>query len=130
MAASVVSTSVLSLTFSKCSHLAENNCIIAPVVNLKTFKDKCDEYHNFGVKNNVFKVTSQSHVISPTLNVGEVVSLFNVRRFVFTCEGGPQAEDETLSSRIRSAADKADVQAVNAFQLLMAGGRTFPPKKN
>lgn len=57
------------------------------------------------------------------------MSLFNVRQFVFTCEGGPQAEEETLSSRIRSAADKADVQAVNAFQLLMAGGRTFPPKK-
>lgn len=58
------------------------------------------------------------------------MSLFNERQFVFTYEGGPQAEEETLSSRIRSAADKADVQAVNAFQILMAGVRIFPPKKN
>uniref|UniRef100_A0A8W8NL33 Uncharacterized protein n=1 Tax=Magallana gigas TaxID=29159 RepID=A0A8W8NL33_MAGGI len=95
------------------------------------FIDIFNEYLNFGLKNNTFKVTSQAHVISPTLTVGEVVSLFNVTQFVFTYEGGPQAEEENLStSRIRSAADKADVQAVNAFQILMAGGRIFPPKKN
>lgn len=125
-----MSASVLSLTFSKCSHMTEDKCVIATVVNCRMFIDIFNEYLNFGLKNNTFKVTSQAHVISPTLTVGEVVSLFNVRQFVFTYEGGPQAEEETLSSRIRSAADKADVQAVNAFQIVMAGGRIFPPKKN
>lgn len=69
-------------------------------------------------------------MITPALTVGDVVSLFNVRQFIFTCESGPQGEEETLSKVIKSAAEKADKYAVNAFQILMAGGRAFPPKKN
>jgi hypothetical protein len=69
---------VLSLTFNKCDHLKETKSIIVPVINSRTFNDIFDEHHDFGLKNNQCKVTSQSHdVVTPTLTVGEVVSLFN-----------------------------------------------------
>jgi hypothetical protein len=70
--------SVLSLTFNKCDHLKETKSIIVPVINSRTFNDIFDEY-DFGLKNNQCKVMSQSHVVTPALTVGEVVSLFNVR---------------------------------------------------
>ena len=88
------------------------------------FNDIFDEHHDFGLKNNQCKVMSQSHVVTPALTVGEVVLLFNVRQFSFTCESGLQGEDEVLSNCLKIAAEKADVQAVNAFQVLMAGGRS------
>jgi hypothetical protein len=69
---------VLSLTFNKCDHLKETKSIIVPVINSRTFNDIFDEHHDFGLKNNQCKVTSQSHdVVTPALTVGEVVSLFN-----------------------------------------------------
>ena len=72
--------SVLSLTFNKCDHLKETKSIIVPVINSRTFNDIFDEHHDFGFKNNRCKVMSQSHVVTPALTVGEVVSLFNVRQ--------------------------------------------------
>ena len=72
--------SVLLLTFNKCNHLKETKSIIVPVINSRTFNDIFDEHHDFGLKNNQCKVMSQSHVVTPALTVGEVVSLFNVRQ--------------------------------------------------
>ena len=99
--------SVLSLTFNKISdHLKETKSIIAPVINSRTFNDYFDECHDLRLKNNQCKVMNQSHVVTPVLTVGEVVSLFNVRQINFTCESGLQGEDEVLSNCLKIAAEK------------------------
>ena len=85
--------SVLSLTFNKCDHLKETKSVIVPVINSRTFNDIFYKHHDFGLKNNQCKVMSQSHVVTPVLTVGEVVSLFNIRQFNFKCESGLQGED-------------------------------------
>jgi hypothetical protein len=61
--------------------------------------------HDFGLKNNQCKVMSQSHVVTPALTVGKVVSLFNVRQFNFTCVSELHGEDEVLSNCLKIAAD-------------------------
>ena len=127
--AGLYTSSVLSLTFHECDHLKETKNIIAPFNNYRTFIDIFNEYHDFKLKNNQCKVMSKSHEVTPALSVGEVVTLFNVRQFTFTCESGPPTEVEFLSNCINVASEKADKKAVNAFELMMAGGRTFPPKK-
>ena len=66
--------SVLSLTFNKCDHLKETKSIIVPVINSRTFNDIFEEHHDLGLKNIQCKVMSQSHVVTPALTVGEVVS--------------------------------------------------------
>ena len=116
--------SVLPLTFNKCNHIKETKSIIVPVINSRTFNDIFDEHHDFGFKNNRCKVMSQSHVVTPALTVGEVVSLFNVRQLTSHVGVGYREKIKVLSNCLKIAAEKADVQAVNAFQVLMAGGRS------
>jgi len=99
--------SVLSLTFNKCDHLKETKSIIVPVINSRTFNDIFDEHHDFGLKNNQCKVMSQSHVVTPALTVGEVVLLFNVRQFSFTCENGLQGEDEVFFQLFKDCSRKS-----------------------
>ena len=65
-------------------------------------------------------------VIAPALTVGEVVNLFNIREFTFTCEGQTTPVEE-LTVCVQNAAEKANKQPINAFQLMMSGGsRRFP----
>ena len=56
-----------------------------------------------------------------SLSVGEVVHLFNVTNFMFQCHA-TQDERETLEE----IANVATERTVDAFQVLMSGGRSLP----
>jgi hypothetical protein len=68
-------------------------------------------------------------LITPSLVVGEVVTLFGIREFTFHCECGPAGYMEVFLNHVRSATESVDKQTVDSFKLLMAGGRCFPSKK-
>ena len=72
-----------------------------------------------------FKVTSRDHgQIHPSLTLGEVINLFGPRSFTFSCQ---TVEDEADLSKHASIATR---RAIDAFQILMAGGgRTLPSKR-
>jgi hypothetical protein len=59
------------------------------------------------------------------LTVGEVVHNFSLRSFTFSCK----AQTDSEVNELRQHAEIATKKAVNAFELLMAGGRSFPDKK-
>ena len=114
--AMAISQSVLSITIDECPHRNEKKSIIAPFSNSTTFIDIFNQYHDFGLKNNEFTVTGNNHEISPTLTVGEVVQLFNVRDFKFKCVVPESDTFELLSNSVKDAAEKATKHAVNAFE--------------
>ena len=122
-------SSVLSLSFNTCLR-QEKKSVIAPFRDSTTFIDIFDQYHDYKLKNNEFTVKAKGEtVIAPTLTVGEVVNLFNIREFTFTCEGQTSSVEE-LTVCVQNAAEKANKQAINAFQLMMSGGsRDLPDKK-
>ena len=51
---------------------------------------------------------------------------FNIKCIEFTCE---PIDESPLESAIAKAAETATKQTVNAFQVLMAGGRAYPDFK-
>lgn len=63
--------------------------------------------------------------IHGSLSVGEVVHNFSLRSFLFICK----TTDDPELNKLQQHAANATKKAVNAFELLMAGGRSFPDKK-
>ena len=128
-------TSVLAIEFGPCAHHKEGKRYINPIPDHHTFLDIFRQYHDTGNdshnKPGQFSVHSraactggQEHEVMASLSVGEVVHLFNVRNFVFQCHA-TQDERETLEE----IANVATKRTVYAFQVLMSGGRSLPPKK-
>ena len=60
------------------------------------------------------------------LTVGEVVHNFTLRSFTFSCK----ARTDSEVNELRQHAEITTRKAVNAFELLMAGGRSFDEKRN
>ncbi|XP_033753391.1 uncharacterized protein LOC117336841 isoform X2 [Pecten maximus] len=125
--------SVLALDFLKCQHSEEKKMII-PLRNATTFLEVFDRFHgDTAGKSSSFQVktktdSGQGHDVLSSLTVGEIVHLFNVRHFVFTCTCELETKAQQLSE-INVHAKVATKKAVNAFELMMAGGRSFPSKK-
>lgn len=73
-----------------------------------------------------FTVSAENQTrIHGSLSVGEVVRNFSLRSFLFICK----TTDDPELNKLQQHAGNATKKAVNAFELLMAGGRSFPDKK-
>lgn len=121
--------SVLSLEFQPCIHFKEGKKLITSVKDSTTFTHVFESYHDCQHKSNKepeFTVSAQGQTsIHGSLSVGEVVRNFSLRSFIFTCK----ATDDSELNELQQHAVNATKKAVNAFELLMAGGRSFPDKK-
>ena len=67
--------------------------------------------------------------VSGSLQIGELVTQFHVNCLEFTCVTESTNQLDGLAADLQSAACEATKKAVDAFQLLMAGGRAYPAKK-
>ena len=82
--------------------------VIAPFTDSTTFFDIFDQYHDYNLKNNEFTLKAKDEtVIVLALTVGEVVNLFNIGEFTFTCEGQNSPVQE-LTVCVQNAAEKAN----------------------
>lgn len=62
--------------------------------------------------------------------VSTLVNQFGIKMIKFTCESqGPTTNSSNTLGVLQQCVQEADAKAVDAFQILMAGGRTFPTKK-
>lgn len=130
-----LATSVLAVEIQKCNHSEKQRHIVS-LPDSTTFLDIFERYHGQPSKTVEFNVrgkattdcAGQEHDILPSLTVGEVVYLFNVRCFNFECT---YIKDDimSLASTVLQAKDSATHKAVDAFQLLMSGGSSLPTKK-
>ncbi|XP_065933834.1 uncharacterized protein [Magallana gigas] len=139
-------TSVLSLEFQPCIHFKEGKKLITSVKDSTTFTHLFESYHDCqnNSKEPEFTVSAQNQTsIHGSLSVGEVVRNFSLRSilaeptnlrvtplpsrdtFLFICK----ATDDPELNKLQQYAANATKKAVNAFELLMAGGRSFPDKK-
>lgn len=63
--------------------------------------------------------------------VSTLVKQFGIKMIKFTCESQcPTTYSSNTIGVRQQCVQKADAKTVDAFQILMAGGRTFPTKKN
>lgn len=58
--------------------------------------------------------------------VGTLIEQFGIRVIQFSCEASVA---EPSADFLKTCVEEANKKAVDAFQVLMAGGRCFPPKK-
>lgn len=123
------SASVLSLEFPPCIHYKECRKFITSVQDTSTFSHVFNAYHSAQSSKEAdftVHVSEQGQTnIHGALTVGEVVHNFSLRSFTFICK--EQTDSEVCE--LRQHAEIATKKAVNAFELLMAGGRSFPDKK-
>lgn len=96
------------------------------------FTEVFDQFHYPGCssfKNNQRNVlTDNRQEIMPSLTVGEVVTLFNLGTFSFTCTCIDGTPHNILCQAVEVSAERATKHAINAFEILMAGGRCGPSK--
>lgn len=120
--------SVLSLEFQPCIHLKDGKKFITSVKDSTTFTHLFESYHDCqnNSKEAEFTVSAQNQTrIHGSLSVGEVVRNFSLRSFLFICK----TTDDPELNKLQQYAANATKKAVNAFELLMAGGRSIPDKK-
>lgn len=119
---------MLSLEFQPCIHLKDGKKFITSVKDSTTFTHLFESYHDCqnNSKEAEFTVSAQNQTrIHGSLSVGEVVRNFSLRSFLFICK----TTDDPELNKLQQHAANATKKAVNAFELLMAGGRSIPDKK-
>ena len=62
----------------------------------------------------------------PALQLGDIIDKFGVKVIEFTCQPIPETECARL---INVAAEEATKTAMNAFEVLMSGRKSFPDKR-
>jgi hypothetical protein len=120
---------VLSLEFLPCIHFKESRKYITSVQDSPTFSHAFNTYHGPQSSQEAeftVHVSEQGQTdIHGALPVGEIVHNFSLRSFTFSCK----AQTDSEVNKLRQHAGIATKKAVNAFELLMSGGRSFPNKK-
>lgn len=67
--------------------------------------------------------------VDSNLTLGDCVSAFGIKYIKFLCKESQKEHLADILECINTASAEATTKAVNAFQLLMAGGKVFPQKK-
>ncbi|XP_061191740.1 uncharacterized protein LOC133199978 [Saccostrea echinata] len=129
-----ISTSTCSLEFEECPHM-KGMKLILELPNNMTFTQVFERYHATHIKVPEFRVRGKQSGskdgncfdITRGLTIGEVISAFDIRCFEFKCL---PSDHDGIRQMITEAASTATKSASNAFQILMAGGKGYPNKKD
>lgn len=125
-------TSLLALRFLKCDHMDKRNEIMV-VENRRTLLDVFEDKHGEMTKNSELKITCNTSMdnagtsfeVQPNMIIGDLISTFNMKHLEFKCV----TTTPTLDEMVIAAGQAATKTAVDAFQLMMAGGRKDVPLK-
>ncbi|CAC5423130.1 unnamed protein product [Mytilus coruscus] len=136
MAAHMLSaTSLLATRFKKCQHMEEKNAVIC-VEHRRTLLDVFEDKHGTLPKPYELLITCNTCLPSSSKGtsfevqsnqlLGDLLSTFNFKHVEFECH---RKTADPFEDVVVQAAEKATKQTINAFQLMMAGGRAHVPKK-
>ncbi|XP_033752448.1 uncharacterized protein LOC117336165 isoform X2 [Pecten maximus] len=130
MAAFCTPSSVLALTIKKCKHMDEKR-IMTSLPHTTLCGDIFYRYHEKIVKGDCVILgrevgQSTTFEVGPGLSVGDVMN-FNVKSLEYHCRCDDEVEE--LKQKIEDSSKQATQKTINAFELLMAGGRDFVKKK-
>ncbi|XP_052231503.1 uncharacterized protein LOC127844956 [Dreissena polymorpha] len=124
--------SVLAITFFKCKHLEEQK-LIKNVSHSKQMDDLFQEHHSrdktvtYTVKCKTdMSKSAESFEIEGGMSVGTLSDRFQIKCLEFTCMSRMNADDEKDVQEVLKETNK---KAVDAFKLLMAGGRRLFTKR-
>lgn len=118
-------TDLLAVRINNCQHLTATKNSIFCFENWRILLEILNESHGELPKGHIIIVTCNTSTdtnavisleVKLNLLVGDLVTSFNVKRLEFTCS----KEKQTMDGK--NAARFATKQALNAFQVLMAGG--------
>ena len=124
-------------TINKCDHVETKNMMVS-VKNTKLIEEIFNDHHivedgdafekGYSLKCECKTElnSSEKFEVENYLTLGEIVDKFNIKCIEFTCE---PIDESPLESAIAKAAETATKKTVNAFQVLMAGGRAYPDFK-
>ncbi|XP_052813253.1 uncharacterized protein LOC128240593 [Mya arenaria] len=133
MAAPMSSSSVLGLKLKRCSHNKTDKNILVSLPNNKNIEDVWHIYHDTNVGKSSVTIKCSTEMSGATnfdvegsMTVGTLVQNFGIKVVEFTCI---DLEASVASTSLETCAKEATEKAVDAFQLLMAGGRRFTSKK-
>lgn len=129
MAATVAATSLLAIRVKKCKHISEKNAILC-LENRRTLLDIFIDLHGDLPKDSRLSIVCNNSTdpskgtsfdVYPNMLVGDLVGTFAIKRIEYSCS----TEEQTvaLGEIINNAAEAATSKTVDAFQVLMAGGR-------
>ena len=136
MASAMEAVSVLALTFNKCQHSDKKSLMTAVPNRLGIATDLFEQYHGtfdpksckITIKCKTDLSSKESFDIDGRLTVGDVIEKFGMKCIEFCC-CKEENELNTLTSIVKIAAETATKKTINAFQVLMAGGRIYPTLK-
>ena len=129
---------VMAIKVNKCNHLEAKNFMLS-VRNSKMIEEifnDChvvddheayDKYHTIKCECRTELHSDEKFEVEQYLTVGEIVEKFNIKCIEFTCV--PINKKSSLESAIADSMETATKRTVNAFQMLMAGGRAYPDFK-
>ena len=119
--------SLLTVRINKCQHLVVDKNAIVCIENRRTLLDIFTDNHGELPKGFQLTVTCNTSTdtakgtsfdVQPNMLVGDLVGTFNIKRLEFSCT----KEQQTTLNEIVNNAALAN-KAIDAFQILMAGGR-------
>ena len=133
MATPFGSTTLIGINIQKCRH-AEEKKIIINERNSTLVDDLFHKFHPFDHKTSTYSLKCGPDIgtaeglfevqCGAGITIGELTQSFKVKSFIFAPECDTVVEDV-----LRDVCTEAIRKAVNAFELLMAGGKAFPDRK-
>ena len=127
-------TVVVALSFAKCDHLPEGKIIISSVPGNFPMRMIFDEHHptladydkKYALKAHTPTSSGDFEVdVDGSVTIRDLNKQFDVKSLKFSCIRNATTKGGDLLERAQEATRKT----IDAFQILMAGGRAFVPKK-
>ena len=137
MASKCWPSSVMAIKLNKCDHTEAKSLMIS-VRNTNLIEEIFYNHHDIADHDSYEKCytirafcktelnSSETFEVENFLTVGEVVDKFHIKCIEFTCE---KIGKTPLDMTLEMAAETATKKTVDAFQVLMAGGRAYPDLK-
>ncbi|XP_045213404.1 uncharacterized protein LOC123564125 [Mercenaria mercenaria] len=134
MAAARIPSAVVEVTFRECRHIKDTRKVIKSIPHTKLLSDIFYEEHEehqatgdhrktltFLAKCKTNINTTENFEIQGGMSVGTLTERFTIKCLEFTCIPSGDAEDE--KSVAEGILKETNRKAVDAFKILMAGGR-------
>lgn len=130
-AAGVGASTVFAIKIAKCSHFKGTN-FMRCLEHRRTLIEVFEEEHGVLNKTSVLNVEcvmgsgTEVYDVAPNMTIGDIKDM--TKQLHFKCTESV-SEHDIVTKMVNTAAEAATKQTVDAFQILMAGGRQFVKTK-